>query len=350
MAKLPRSEVQTDFVTQARRELHAIIHGEDSRLITVVGPCSIHDLKAGREYAEKLSTLAAELKNRMLILMRVYFEKPRTTIGWKGLINDPHLDGSFVINADDHYAITLRDLKGRSNSGLLWQSIKALKDQSPTVRITHPDPDLMVHEEQEVKIRMNAEDDFGVTELGLAFYVLGEDEMRETVKTLESPLRKTRGRTVFDLGRMILPSGAIIAYYAYGKDNDTVNGPKEGVSVLHFIRVYEEEELADQDSMQREQQRQAEDLARAAALEAALAEDPGFLSSKGLELTRRRYTVTLDHADYRIAAYFEDGRCSVTSADKRTATSSAAPRKQQFVESVEDALLVMAQFLADETR
>ena len=168
------------------------------------------------------------------------------------------LKGSFVINADDHYAIKLRDLKGRSNSGLLWQSIKALKDQSPTVRITHPDPDLMVHEEQEVKIRMNAEDDFGVTELGLAFYVLGEDEMRETVKTLESPLRKTRGRTVFDLGRMILPSGAIIAYYAYGKDNDTVNGPKEGVSVLHFIRVYEEEELADQDSMQSEQQRQAE--------------------------------------------------------------------------------------------
>lgn len=99
-----------------------------------------------------------------------------------------------------------------------------------------------------------------------------------------------------------------------------------------------------------EQQRQAEDLGRAEALEAALAEDPGFLSSKGLELSRRRYTVALDHSDYRIAAYFEDGRVSVTSADKRTATSSAAPRKQQFVESVDDALLVMAQFLADETR
>ncbi|MBA4792545.1 hypothetical protein [Phenylobacterium sp.] len=99
-----------------------------------------------------------------------------------------------------------------------------------------------------------------------------------------------------------------------------------------------------------ELQRQAEDLARAEALEAALAEDPAFLASKGLELSRRRYTVSLDHADYRIAAYFEDGQCSVTAADKRTATSSAAPRKQQFVESVEDALLVMAQFLADETR
>ena len=104
VAKLPRSEVQTDFVTQARRELHAIIHGEDPRLITVVGPCSIHDLKAGREYAEKLATLAAELKDRMLILMRVYFEKPRTTTGWKGLIMDPQLNGTCDIPAGLHLA------------------------------------------------------------------------------------------------------------------------------------------------------------------------------------------------------------------------------------------------------
>lgn len=99
-----------------------------------------------------------------------------------------------------------------------------------------------------------------------------------------------------------------------------------------------------------ELQRQAEDLARAESLEKALAAEPGFLAERGIELSRRRYTVQLDHADYRIAAYFENGQVSVTSADKRTATSSAAPRKQQFVDAVEDALLVMAQFLADETR
>ena len=104
MAELPRSEVQTDFVTQSRRELHAIIHGEDPRLIAVVGPCSIHDLKAGCEYAEKLATLAVELKDRMLILMRVYFEKPRTTTGWKGLIMDPQLNGTCDIPAGLHIA------------------------------------------------------------------------------------------------------------------------------------------------------------------------------------------------------------------------------------------------------
>ncbi|HMP61907.1 MAG TPA: hypothetical protein PKA17_02190 [Phenylobacterium sp.] len=97
-------------------------------------------------------------------------------------------------------------------------------------------------------------------------------------------------------------------------------------------------------------QRQAEDLARAEALEAVLAAEPAFLAEREISLSRRRYTVQLDHADYRIVAYFEDGQISVTSADKRTATSSAAPRKQQFVDTVDDALLVMAQFLADETR
>ncbi|MDZ4320587.1 MAG: hypothetical protein U1A07_17375, partial [Phenylobacterium sp.] len=99
-----------------------------------------------------------------------------------------------------------------------------------------------------------------------------------------------------------------------------------------------------------EQQRQAEDLARAEGLEAILAKDSEFLASRGVGLERRRYTVTLDHADYRIAAYFEDGQVSVTASDKRNATTSAAPRKQQFAESVEDAVLIMAQFLADETR
>jgi 3-deoxy-7-phosphoheptulonate synthase len=99
VAELPRTEAQTEFVTQVRRELHAIIHGEDPRLIAVVGPCSIHDLKAGREYAAKLKALADELNDRLLILMRVYFEKPRTTLGWKGLIMDPYLNGTCDIPA-----------------------------------------------------------------------------------------------------------------------------------------------------------------------------------------------------------------------------------------------------------
>lgn len=97
-------------------------------------------------------------------------------------------------------------------------------------------------------------------------------------------------------------------------------------------------------------QRQTEDLARAEGLETALGADPEFLASRGLRLERRRYTVTLDHSDFRIAAYFENGEVSLTSADKRNATTSAAPRKQQFAVSIEDAVLIVAQFLADETR
>jgi hypothetical protein len=99
-----------------------------------------------------------------------------------------------------------------------------------------------------------------------------------------------------------------------------------------------------------ERLQQEEDLARAKTLHDLLASDPGFLASHGLSLSLRRYTVTLDHDDFRIAAYFEDNRASVRSADKRSATTSAAPRKQQEVESIDDALLVMAQYLADETR
>ena len=97
--ELPRTEKQIEFVGQTRREIHDIIHRKDQRLMVVVGPCSIHDLKAGREYAAKLNQLAEELRDRMLILMRVYFEKPRTTTGWKGLIMDPHLNGTCDIPA-----------------------------------------------------------------------------------------------------------------------------------------------------------------------------------------------------------------------------------------------------------
>ena len=101
-----------------------------------------------------------------------------------------------------------------------------------------------------------------------------------------------------------------------------------------------------------ERKQQEEDLARAADLQTALEADQDFLSARNLTVDRRRYTVSVDHADYRIAAYFEAGKASVTLSDKRTPASpgAVAPRKQLTVESVEDALAVMAQFLVDETR
>jgi 3-deoxy-7-phosphoheptulonate synthase len=85
-------------VYKSREAIKNILNGDDNRLMVIVGPCSIHDTKAAREYAEKLSQLREELSKELFIVMRVYFEKPRTTIGWKGLINDPDLDGSFKIN------------------------------------------------------------------------------------------------------------------------------------------------------------------------------------------------------------------------------------------------------------
>ncbi len=97
--ELPKSEVQADFVTRARREIHQLIFTDDKRLLLVVGPCSIHDLAAGRDYASRLATLARAVADRVMIVMRVYFEKPRTTVGWKGLIMDPHLDGSHDLAA-----------------------------------------------------------------------------------------------------------------------------------------------------------------------------------------------------------------------------------------------------------
>lgn len=92
--EIPRSSEQMGVIARSRRALHEVIHGRDLRLIGVVGPCSIHDLKACREYAEKFSDLATELEDRLLLVMRVYFEKPRTTVGWKGLIMDPQLNGT----------------------------------------------------------------------------------------------------------------------------------------------------------------------------------------------------------------------------------------------------------------
>jgi 3-deoxy-7-phosphoheptulonate synthase len=94
----PLAASDAAFVNASRNAIKAILHGEDQRLIVVVGPCSIHDPKAAMEYAQKLAVLADRFKEKMLIVMRVYFEKPRTTVGWKGLINDPDMDGTHSIS------------------------------------------------------------------------------------------------------------------------------------------------------------------------------------------------------------------------------------------------------------
>jgi 3-deoxy-7-phosphoheptulonate synthase len=96
--QLPCDDQAASVIFQARNQAHRILHGMDDRLILIIGPCSIHDPKAALEYAEKLKPLADKYQQELLIIMRVYFEKPRTTVGWKGLINDPHLDNSFRIN------------------------------------------------------------------------------------------------------------------------------------------------------------------------------------------------------------------------------------------------------------
>jgi len=98
IAEFPVSETASSTVFQARRQIRDILDREDDRLIVVVGPCSIHDPQAAREYAAKLLEQRQRLDKDLLIVMRVYFEKPRTTIGWKGLINDPYLDDSYRIN------------------------------------------------------------------------------------------------------------------------------------------------------------------------------------------------------------------------------------------------------------
>ena len=92
--EIEKTDTADKFVAESREAINEIIFGKDRRLLVVIGPCSIHDLKSGREYAEKLAKLAKEVDDRMLIVMRVYFEKPRTTVGWKGLIMDPKLDGT----------------------------------------------------------------------------------------------------------------------------------------------------------------------------------------------------------------------------------------------------------------
>ncbi len=101
---LPLPLAGAEAVTASRAAVSAVLRGTDDRLLVVVGPCSIHDTEAARDYAAHLRPLADELADDLLIVMRVYFEKPRTTVGWKGLINDPRMDGSFAINVGLHRA------------------------------------------------------------------------------------------------------------------------------------------------------------------------------------------------------------------------------------------------------
>ncbi|ANM10852.1 MULTISPECIES: 3-deoxy-7-phosphoheptulonate synthase [unclassified Rhizobium] len=97
IAEIPRTVAVSETVTSNRHAIHKILEGEDDRLIVVIGPCSIHDPAAAREYAERMAEQRQRFSNDLEIVMRVYFEKPRTTVGWKGLMNDPHLDGSYRI-------------------------------------------------------------------------------------------------------------------------------------------------------------------------------------------------------------------------------------------------------------
>ncbi len=96
--KYPSTGVAEHTIVQTRKEIHDILMGKDDRLLVVVGPCSIHDVDAAKEYAENIRKAREVFSDNLLLVMRVYFEKPRTTVGWKGLINDPNLDGTFEIN------------------------------------------------------------------------------------------------------------------------------------------------------------------------------------------------------------------------------------------------------------
>jgi 3-deoxy-7-phosphoheptulonate synthase len=95
---MPLGEKAAATVRETRERIQAILHGRDSRLLVIVGPCSVHDTRAAQEYAAAIAQLRQQHRDQLEVVMRVYFEKPRTTVGWKGLINDPHLDGSYDIN------------------------------------------------------------------------------------------------------------------------------------------------------------------------------------------------------------------------------------------------------------
>src|SRR5690606_8875014 len=96
-ARIPMSDTARATIVESRQVIRDILDGKDHRLFIVSGPCAIHDVEAAKDYARRLKTLAEEVSDTLYLVMRVYFEKPRTTVGWKGLINDPYLDDSFKI-------------------------------------------------------------------------------------------------------------------------------------------------------------------------------------------------------------------------------------------------------------
>ncbi len=116
VAEIAPTAAQTAFVAESRREIREILFGSDSRFLVILGPCSIHDPEAGLEYARKLATLAQELNDKLCLVMRVYFEKPRTTVGWKGLIMDPDLDGT--CNIPDGLRLARRVLRDVLDLGM----------------------------------------------------------------------------------------------------------------------------------------------------------------------------------------------------------------------------------------
>lgn len=116
LEKFPATEKAAQTVAHARKAIHKILKGNDDRLLVVIGPCSIHDIKAAKEYGTRLLALREELQGELEVVMRVYFEKPRTTVGWKGLINDPHMDSSYQIN--DGLRIARKLLLDINDSGL----------------------------------------------------------------------------------------------------------------------------------------------------------------------------------------------------------------------------------------
>ncbi|PKH21000.1 3-deoxy-7-phosphoheptulonate synthase [Enterobacterales bacterium CwR94] len=116
LEKFPATDKAAETVAKSRQAIHNILKKTDDRLLVVIGPCSIHDPEAAKEYGERLLKLREELQGELEVVMRVYFEKPRTTVGWKGLINDPHMDGSFQIN--DGLRIARKLLLDINDSGL----------------------------------------------------------------------------------------------------------------------------------------------------------------------------------------------------------------------------------------
>ncbi len=116
LREFPITERASETVYETRQAIHRILHGADDRLLVIMGPCSIHDVKAAKDYAGKLQEAKDRLAADLLVVMRVYFEKPRTTVGWKGLINDPNLDGTFQIN--DGVRLARKLLRGLNETGM----------------------------------------------------------------------------------------------------------------------------------------------------------------------------------------------------------------------------------------